>query len=119
MQLREQSKSKVGQGLVQKCDTDSGAILEQYFALFDARFAQYFFGLTLEGDLLNPASSWGGLVGLGAKPPKYEWNPTRPGCYLVPLILDHEDNRQIKKNKKLFRQGKGSIEKLRLNSLHT
>jgi hypothetical protein len=85
--------------------------LEQYFALFDARFAQYFFGVTLEGDLLNPGSDWGlDWAWCGAA---HEWNPTRPGCYLVPLVLDHDDDRQIKKNKKFFRQGKAAIEKYR------
>ena len=73
-------------------------LLEQYFVLFDAKFANYFFNITLTTSFVEQVSAWG---------PDYLWcqaavqwaSNARPGCYLIPVVSSHDDTRQITKTK--------------------
>jgi hypothetical protein len=73
-------------------------LLEQGFVLFDAKFANYFFNITLTTSFVEQVSTWG---------PDYLWcqaavqwaSNARPGCYLIPVVSSHDDTRQITKTK--------------------
>ncbi len=70
-------------------------LLEMYFVLFDAKFANHFFHTILTPEYLNQTSAWGpDLMWCSAAK---EWDPNRPGCNLVPVSSSHEDTRQIAK----------------------
>lgn len=70
--------------------------LEQYFVLFDAEFARFFFSIALRPGLVQPMSSWG--LDWAWCAAARAWDGSRPGCYLLPLASDHEDTRQIQKH---------------------
>lgn len=71
-------------------------VLEMYFVVFDAKFAHNFFQAVLTPEYLSQTSAWGPdfMWCSAAK----EWDPTRPGCLLVPVSSTHEDTRQISKD---------------------
>jgi hypothetical protein len=72
--------------------------LECSFALFDAKFANYFFPLALKDGLLHPVSDHGPDLAWCGGANSWGDPGARPGCYLIPgLVSNHEDTRQIKK----------------------
>jgi GR25 family glycosyltransferase involved in LPS biosynthesis len=87
-------------------------LLEQYFVLFDAKFASFFFNITLTPAFVDQLSAWG---------PDYLWcqaaaqwgNNTRPGCYLIPVVSSHDDTRQISKTKEWIEAGHKMLDAFR------
>jgi len=78
-------------------------ILEMYFVLLDAKFANFFFSTILTSRFFEQSSDWGPDL-LWCQAAK-EWDMGRPGCYLVPLVSSHENSKQIdKSNKPLFNE---------------
>lgn len=75
-------------------------ILEMYFVLLDAKFANLFFGTILTSGFFDQSSDWGPDL-LWCQAAK-EWDSGRPGCYLVPLVSSHEDSKQIDKSNRLL-----------------
>jgi len=73
-------------------------ILEMYFVLLDAKFANFFFDLILTPEFVDQSSDWGPDL-LWCQAAK-EWDNSRPCCYLVPVVSSHEDSRQIDKGKR-------------------
>eukprot|EP01083_Nonionella_stella_P192837 712600_1 len=73
-------------------------VLEEYFNVFDGKFASYFFGRVLTETFVGQSSCWGpDLLWCAAAA---EWSShSRPGCNLVPVVSTHEDTRQISKGK--------------------
>ena len=67
--------------------------LEQSFALLEGGFASWFLKQVLTDSFIEQPSDWG--------PDKmwcaaaFEYDPNRPPCVLAPLIVKHEDTRQI------------------------
>jgi hypothetical protein len=81
--------------------------LEQYFVLMDAKFANFFFNLALRPTLISRNNDWGPdyLWCAAAK----VWDSNRPGCYLIPVVSDHEDTHQIEKNEEFNDRGFDSL----------
>ena len=95
-------------------------LLEMYFVLFDAKFAEHFFREILTPEFVDGGSSWG---------PDYLWCQAaeewhrgrsvsgdggvprdRPGCHLVPVVSTHEDSRQIEKDATFNKLGNAALE---------
>lgn len=86
-------------------------LLEMYFVLFDAKFANFFFGRLLTEEFVNQPSSWGPdfLWCAAAK----SWDSSRPGCSLVPLVSQHEDTRKMKKHQEFRTAGNEMLMKFK------
>eukprot|EP00581_Thalassiosira_minuscula_P007577 CAMPEP_0183703776 /NCGR_PEP_ID=MMETSP0737-20130205/1388_1 /TAXON_ID=385413 /ORGANISM="Thalassiosira miniscula, Strain CCMP1093" /LENGTH=636 /DNA_ID=CAMNT_0025930573 /DNA_START=1961 /DNA_END=3871 /DNA_ORIENTATION=+ len=84
-------------------------ILEMYFTLLDAKFAEVFFSTILKSNFVNQTSSWGPDL-LWCQAAK-DWDNSRPGCNLVPVVSCHENSQQIDKSNRLLfnRQGEMAL----------
>jgi hypothetical protein len=73
-------------------------MIEQYFALFQADFGQWFFSQILTDGFVSQRSAWGpDLMWCGAA---REYKPDHTPCRLVPVSLLHDDTRTIKADTK-------------------
>ena len=82
---------------------------EQYFALMDAKFANFFFNLALRPSLIQDESMWG-LIDQWCHAAK-AWDNGRPGCYVVPVVAIHEDSRTIATGQDYFDKGVEAMER--------
>ena len=91
------------------------SLVEQCFVLMDAKFALFFFNLTLRPSLLSESSDWGLDIAWCAA--AKAWNGGRIGCYLVPVVPTHEDTRQIKQDKHFISNGLNAMKNYRADPL--
>jgi hypothetical protein len=71
-------------------------IIEQFFALFQADFGQWYFSQILTNDFVSQQSDWGpDLMWCGAA---RQYKPDQTPCRLVPVSLLHVDTKTTKVN---------------------
>ncbi|KAL7550701.1 hypothetical protein ACHAWF_013925 [Thalassiosira exigua] len=97
-------------GLFQDIMPTKVPFLEMFFVLFDGRFAKHFFSQVLTDDFINQPSDWG-LDFLWCQAAA-EWDASRPGCHLVPLVVTHEDTRQIVVDEDFRKEGHTILQSL-------
>jgi hypothetical protein len=77
-------------------------MIEQYFALFQADFGQWFFSQILTDGFVSQLSAHGpDLMWCGAA---REYKPDQTPCRLVPVSLLHDDTRTIKSEREAGRK---------------
>ena len=97
-------------------------MIEQSFALLQSDFSHWFFSKMLTEEFLSQRTDWGpGMLWCGAAH-EYQKNKNSPAaststtpCYLVPVVILHDDTRQIQQSRRYKRNGNEMLTKLKEN----